>query len=331
VSQADPHRRGVADTASDARHPRRQGATTVKHKKRTRRPPRSAGYWPYLTPGVVLCALFLVVPLLMTIGYSFTRWQGIGDPEWIGLDNYVRLFQDAAFWQSFRNIAFIIIGMALVPTLLGLVIATALFDQVGKKFGTGMVNGLRSALYLPQVIPVAVTGLMWGWILAPRGAVNEVLSSIGLGSLTQNWLGSPDFALWSVLGVLIWMQLGYPLILFMAGLQRIDPELYEAAAIDGASWLQRFCRVTVPLLRPELYVVLVTTTIASLKVFAQIFVLTGGGPGHSTLVPSYFAYQNFFERADVGYGSAISTVMTVMVLLIAAVFLFRQNRDERTA
>ncbi|MFJ8807092.1 carbohydrate ABC transporter permease [Streptomyces sp. NPDC102490] len=295
---------------------------------KTKRHPRSTGYAVFLTPGLLLSLLFLVVPLVMTFYYSLTAWQGIGDPTFIGLDNYTRLFQDADFWASFRNIAFVIIGIAVVPTLLGLFLAALLFDYIGKKHGDGIVGIFRSGLYLPQVIPVAVTGLMWGWILAPEGAVNSILDTIGLGSLAENWLGDPDLALWVVLGVLVWMQLGYPLVLFMSGLQRIDPELYEAASLDGASWWQRFTRITVPILRPEVYVVLVTTTIAGLKVFAQIFVLTGGGPGNSTLVPAYFAYQNFFERADVGYGSAISSTITLLVLIIAGTMLTRQARED---
>jgi raffinose/stachyose/melibiose transport system permease protein len=295
---------------------------------KTTRHRRSTGYAAFLAPGLLLALLFLVVPLVMTFYYSLTTWQGIGTPAFTGLDNYTRLFQDADFWASFRNIAFVIVGIAIVPTLLGLFLAALLFDYIGKKHGDGVVSVFRSGLYLPQVVPVAVTGLMWGWILAPEGAVNSILDTLGLSSLQQNWLGDPDLALWIVLGVLVWMQLGYPLVLFLSGLQRIDPELYEAASLDGASWWQRFTRITVPILRPEVYVVLVTTTIAGLKVFAQIFVLTGGGPGNSTLVPAYFAYQNFFERADVGYGSAISSTITLLVLLIAGTMLTRQARED---
>lgn len=295
---------------------------------KTTRRRRPSGYAVFLAPGLLLSLLFLVVPLAMTFYYSLTQWQGIGDPTWIGFDNYTRLFHDADFWASFRNIAFVIIGIAVVPTLLGLFLAALLFDYIGKKHGDGVVSLVRSGLYLPQVIPVAVTGLMWGWILAPEGAVNSILDKIGLASLAENWLGDPDLALWVVLAVLVWMQLGYPLVLFLSGLQRIDPELYEAAALDGATWWQRFTRITVPILRPEVYVVLVTTTIAGLKVFAQIFVLTGGGPGNSTLVPAYFAYQNYFERADVGYGSAISSTITLLVLIIAGTMLTRQARED---
>jgi raffinose/stachyose/melibiose transport system permease protein len=130
---------------------------------------------------------------------------------------------------------------------------------------------------------------------------------------------------------MIWFQLGYPIVMFMSGLQRVDPELYEAADLDGATWWQRFRKITIAMIRPELYVVLVTTTIASLKIFGQIFVLTRGGPSNATLVPSYFAYKNFFEKAQVGYGSAISTVLTVLIVVLAVVFLRLQNRAERTS
>jgi raffinose/stachyose/melibiose transport system permease protein len=118
--------------------------------------------------------------------------------------------------------------------------------------------------------------------------------------------------------------------MFMAGLQRVDPELYEAAEVDGASWWQRFRTITIYLLKPEIYVVLVTTTIAALKIFGQIFVLTRGGPGNATLVPSYFAYKNFFEKANVGYGSAISTVLTAIILALTFAFLRIQARGELT-
>ena len=297
-------------------------------KTRSRRGGKG-GYLLFLLPGVLLFTAVIIVPLLMNIGISFTRWQGIGTPQWVGLEHYQRLIHDANFWASFRNIGFIIVAMVVVPTLLGLFLAAVLFDYVGKKIGPGTASAFRSGLYLPQVLPVAVTGIVWGWILHPSyGALNRILDSVGLGGLARNWLGDPDYALYSVMAVMIWFQLGYPIVMFMSGLQRIDPELYEAADLDGATWWQRFRRITVYLIRPEFYVVLITTTIAALKIFGQIFVLTGGGPSNSTLVPSYFAYQNFFEKAQVGYGSAISTVLTVIIIVLAFVFLRLQNRAE---
>jgi raffinose/stachyose/melibiose transport system permease protein len=289
-----------------------------------------AGYGLYLIPGVLASLAVIVVPLVMTVGVSFTRWSGIGSPEWIGFDNYTRLFQDANFWASFGHILLLIIAMAVLPTLLGLLLAAVLFDYIAKVYGPRWASVFRSGFYLPQVLPVAVTGIVWGWILHPGyGALNQILESVGLSSLSRNWLGDPNYALYSVMAVMIWFQLGYPVVMFMSGLQRIDPELYEAADLDGAGWWQRFRHITVYLIRPEFYVVLVTTTIAALKIFGQIFVLTRGGPSNATLVPSYFAYQNFFQKAQVGYGSAISTVLTVLIVVLAFVFLRLQTRDQR--
>ncbi|MCM4077834.1 carbohydrate ABC transporter permease [Paractinoplanes hotanensis] len=293
---------------------------------------RRKGYWPFLIPGVLASLLVIVVPLVMTVYTSFTKWNGVGEQRWIGFDNYTRLFEDSLFWGSFSNILLLILAMAVVPTLLGLFLAAVLFDYVAKKFSNRWASLFRSGFYLPQIIPVAVTGIVWGWILHPEyGALNKILESIGLGSLAHNWLGEPGSALYSVMGIMIWVQLGYPIVMFMAGLQRVDPELYEAADLDGASWWQRFRKITVYLIRPEFYVVLVTTTIAALKIFGPIFVLTGGGPSNATLVPSYFAYKNFFEKAQVGYGSAISTVLTVLIIALSIVFLRLQNRAERKA
>lgn len=290
---------------------------------------RRSGYLVFLVPGIVLSLGIIVLPLLMTVGASFTRWTGVGRPQWIGLDNYSRLLEDSNFWASFRNIGLLIAAMAVVPTLIGLFLAAVLFDYVAKRLSTRAASLLRSGFYLPQVLPVAVTGIVWGWILHPSyGALNSILDRIGLGSLARDWLGDPAYALFTVMGVMIWFQIGYPVVMFMAGLQRVDPELYEAADIDGANGWQRFTRIGVHMIRPEIYVVLVTTTIAALKIFGQIYVLTRGGPGNATLVPSYFAYQNFFEKADVGYGSAISTVLTGMILVLTFLFLRVQDRSQ---
>ncbi|MFI6078552.1 carbohydrate ABC transporter permease [Actinoplanes sp. NPDC051343] len=288
------------------------------------------GYAVYLIPGVIASTLVIVVPLVMTIYTSFTRWTGVGSPTWIGFQNYTRLFHDQLFWSSFGHIILMVVAMAVIPTLLGLVLAAVLFDYVGKRFSDRWASFFRSGFYLPQVIPLAVTGIIWGWILHPDyGALNKILNAVGLHGLAVDWLGNPKYALFTVMAVLIWIQLGYPIVMFMSGLQRVDPSLYEAADLDGASWWQRFRRITVYMIRPEFYVVLITTTIAALKVFAQIFVLTRGGPSNATIVPSYFAYRNYFEKAQVGYGSAISTVLTVLIIVLAFVFLRLQNRAER--
>ena len=288
-----------------------------------------AGYLVYLIPSAVLFLIVIMVPFLMNIGTSFTHWQGVGTPTWAGLDNYTTLFQDSEFWASFRHNIALIVAMAIIPTFFGLVLASALVDFVGKRFSPRWASVLRAGFYLPQVMPIAVAGIVWSWILSPdQGALNTFLSSIGLGSLQQNWLGDPKTAMGSVMGIMVWVQIGYPVVIFMAGMSRVDPSLYEAAELDGASWWQRFWRITIHLIRPEIYVVLLTCTIAALKAFGPIYVLTRGGPGGATSLPSYFSYQNFFEKSNVGYGSAISTVLTVIIVGLTVLFLRVQNNDD---
>ena len=204
-----------------------------------------------------------------------------------------------------------------------------LFDVIGRRFKPRTAAALRAAFYLPQVLPVVVAGIVWGWILRPDGAFNSLLDAIGLGALRHDWLGDPDTALPSVMAVMIWVQIGYPVVVFMAALQRVDPELYEAAEVDGANWLHRFRAITLPQIRPETFVVALTCTIAALKVFGPIFALTRGGPENATNVPSYFAYYTFFKKLQVGYGSAISTVLTLIIVVVAAVFIWLQYRSER--
>lgn len=288
-------------------------------------------YLPFLIPGAILSLAVIGVPLVMNIGISFTEWDGVTSPKWIGFGNYAKLFRDDTFWSSFEHNVGILVAMAIIPTILGLILAYALFDFISRRFGPRTASVIRACVYLPQVLPIAVVGVVWSWILKPDdGALDKFLSAIGLKSLGQDWLGDPKIALYSIMGVMIWFQIGYPLVIFMAGLQRVDPSLYEAAELDGASWIRKFWNITVPQIRPEIFVVLLTCSIASLKVFAPIFVLTRGGPGGATNVPSYFSYQNFFEKTKVGYGSAIATALTLLILVLTAVFLLVQRRGEES-
>jgi raffinose/stachyose/melibiose transport system permease protein len=291
---------------------------------------RRDGYGRYLLPGVLGFLAVIVVPFAMNIGISLTDWDGVGRLRWTGLANYRELFTDEVFWASFRHNVVIIGAMAVVPTVLGLMLAYTLFDFVARRFGPRTAAVLRACFYLPQVLPIAVAGIVWAWILsADNGAVNAALDRIGLGSLAHDWLGDEKVALLSVSVVLVWVQLGFPLVVFLSGLQRIDPGLYEAAELDGASWWRRLWHITIPQIRPEIYVVLLWTTIAALKVFPPIYVLTKGGPGDATNVPAYYSYQNFFEKTHVGYGASVAVVLTLIVLVLTIAFLrFQRGRAE---
>jgi raffinose/stachyose/melibiose transport system permease protein len=279
----------------------------------------------------VLFAIIILIPLVWNIYLSFTSWRGILPPVFTGLDNWAALLQDTKFWTSFLNSIWMIVAMVIVPTLLGLLLAAMLFDLVGKKFGGRLASFLRATYYLPQILPVAVAAIVIGWILRPEnGALNIILKAVGLGSLQHNWLGSPDTALLSIMFVMVWVQLGYPVVIFMAALQRVDPELYEAAELDGAGWFQRFRAITVNIIRPEIFVVALTCTIAALKVFGPIYILTRGGPGTSTIVPSYYSYSEFFQNQQVGYGATIATALTLVIVVLVIIFIKAQNAVERS-
>lgn len=302
---------------------RKQGVALIPKTK-----PRA--YWIYLVPGLALLTIVIIVPLVWNIYLTFTSYRGIQPPEWIGLANWERLFADSTFWTSFQNSLAMIGAMVVLPTLLGLVLAAMLFDLVGKKFGARMASFLRATYYLPQILPSVIAAIVIGWILRPEnGAMNNILGVLGLESLQQNWLGNPSTALPSLMLVLVWVQVGYPVVIFMAALQRVDPELYEAAELDGANWYQRFRAITVGMIRPEVFVVILTCTIAALKVFGPVYALTGGGPGTSTIVPAYYAYSQFFQAQQVGYGATIATALTAVIAVVAIAFVLFQARLER--
>ena len=257
---------------------------------------RSSRFVPYLIPGILGLAIIVIIPFVWNIYLSLTRWRGVGPVRFIGLQNWQRLFKDSTFWISFLNSFWIIVAIVVIPTILGLFISSLLTDVIQKKFGGKTASFLRALFYLPQLLPVAVAAIIMGWIFRPEdGAVNALLEQIGLGSLTHNWLGSPDSALPVLMFILVWIQLGYPIVIFM----------------------------------PELLVVILTATIGALKTFAPVYLLTKGGPGTATTVPSYYSYNQFFQVQQVGYGAAISTALTVVIIVFSVVFTIIQKRVEK--
>lgn len=285
-------------------------------------------YYLYFIPGAVGFLLIVLIPQIANFVLSFTVWKGVGLPRWAGLQNYQRLLTDDQFWGSMIHTLLFIISMTIVPVLIGLVLAALLFDYVRDQFGEQLSSLFRAGFYLPQILPVTTAGVLWGWMLNPLGVINIVLKAMGLGFLAQNWIGDATYALPAVSFVIVWIQVGYCLVVFMAGLSRIDPSLYEAAELDGATWWQRLVAITVPMLAPEIFVVVLTTLIAALKVFAPIFVLTAGGPDDATLVPSYLTYYHFFTTQRVGYAASIAVVQTILTIVLAVVFLRFQSRQE---
>ena len=295
---------------------------------------RPIGYWLYFVPGILLTLGVVVYPVVYNVWLSFQSWRGgFTVPAFVGLENWAKLLDDAAFWMSFRNIIFMIIAMVIIPTLVGLVLAAILFDVIGRRFSGRLASFLRATFYLPQVIPIAVAGVLFGWVLYPdkTGVLNQFLTWVTGSEVAINWVGGEGrTALFSVMLLMVWVQIGYPVVIFMAALQRVDPELYEAAELDGAGWFRRFHAITRPMIRPEVFVVALTTTIAALKVFGPVFILTQGGPNKATYVPSYYAYIQFFGNGtNKGYAAAIATAVTIVVAVVAVLFLRAQRRAEQ--
>ena len=264
---------------------------------------------------------------LYNVYLSFNSWQGIGTPEWVGLENYQNLIQDRVFWVSFLHAFQFIFAMSIAPTAIGILIAALIYDFIARYFGNAISTFLRISLYVPQIIALPIVGMLWAWMLSPNiGVVNTILREIGLGSLALNWLGEARTAMFALSIMMIWIQVGYTIVIFVSGMSRLDPYLDEAAQLDGATWFQRFRIVTIPQLYPEIAVVLLTTTVAALKVFGPVYVMTNGGPGDATKVPAYFSYFHFFSTTRVGYGAAIATVLALLLTALAIGLLRLQRK-----
>ncbi len=295
-----------------------------------RTPPRSgASRWArireaavgygFLAPNLALMAVFLFWPIIWAIQLSFQETQGFGQPEWVGFDNYTRLLGDPVFWQS--------LGNTLVLTLL-----TVPIDMIG---GLGLAVLLNSVLPARGVVrtiivlPMVISGVASGMIATiifyqSTGIINKTLVAVGLPAVEWQSAGVP--AMISIVIVSIWLRIGFNMIIYLAGLQGISPELYEAARIDGASRWQQFRSITVPLVGPSTFFLLIMNVIATFQAFDLIFVMTGGGPGYSTSVLGTYAYRNGFQIREQGYGAAIGVVL----LLITLAFTYVQWKTSRT-
>lgn len=280
----------------------------------------------FLYPSFFILAAFVATMLVWNMLLSFMRFPGYGTGKWIGLKNYVDLVSEQAFWDACLHSLYYVIPMAIIPCILALVIAVAVFDAFKGVLSEKLVPWVRGGFYLPQVIPIAITGTLWGWLLdGQQGVINALLRNWGLGQFQHDWLGRPIPALMSLTVVMIWLQLGFAFVIFLAGLARLDVATLEAASVDGASWWQRMRYIALPSLRPEILVVLLITVVGGLKVFAPVVYVTFGGPQGSTQSAATYAVDSFFGGQFIGGGSAVTTLMAlgigVGVSLIAFIFI----------
>lgn len=297
-------------TILPARPARSHGAAPRPGARRRRRRKALVAY-VYVAPALVLFLLFAGIPFLQTAQLSLFDWDGITQGTFVGLDNYRTLASDEIFRSSFLHAGVLVAMFATIPVSLGLVIA-AVFTAVPVRGATTY----RALIYLPQIISSVVVGVIWTWMYASDGPVNQVLRAVGLGGVARAWLGDFDWALVAVGMIGAWALTGMCMVLFVAGVQQIDTALYDAAKVDGAGRFREFLAVTLPGLRNEIGVVLTLTVVAALKTFDLVFVLTRGGPGTETMVPGLMLYTRAFGDGRVGQACAIAFILTLLVLAV---------------
>ncbi len=271
-----------------------------------------------VAPFVFFYLLFLIYPSVQVIVLSFTNADLTGAGKWTGLTNYIKLFQEPTFWTALVNTFYFILLTAVPNTLVGLGLALLVMRL------RRLRNLVMAAFFLPYVLPVSVVTSIWNWVLDSNfGIVNTLTHS------TITWFQDPIWAMPAVALVTIWWTVGFNVLLFIAGLQNIPPELYEAAALDGASGFRLFRSITWPSLWPVTSLILLLQLIAQFKIFDQIYLLTTGGPFNKTLVLLLYSYQEGFQQQHGGYASAIGVVLMVIILVVSALQTKLLNRGGR--
>lgn len=267
--------------------------------------------WLFVLPALAVYAVVVVRSLFLTFEYSLYRWDGIGPSTWVGLGNYSKVFTDPDLFGAIANAFKLIVFFSVIPVVLGLAIASTI-----RRIATSRLALIaRTVLFLPQVIPLVAAGIAWSWLLASTGLVNQLLSHVGLGHVSRAWLGDVGTALPAVGVIGAWVLLGLCILLFLAGMSKIDPALYEAARIDGAGPLREFVSITMPSLRQEIGVCVTVTVIAALASFDIIYISTQGGPANATMVPGLEIYYLAFSERQVGVASALAVVLMLLVVV----------------
>jgi ABC-type sugar transport system permease subunit len=279
----------------------------------------------FMAVPLLIYAVWVWGPALATVAISFTRWDNVSAPEWIGLHNYTRLFQDPLFKQSLINNFIWLVVFITIPTTAGLALAVVLDRKL--KF----TRLYQSAIYLPMVLSLPVIGLMFTWFFKPDdGLVNTLLGLISHGNISPGWLADPHLALAAVLTAAIWRHVGYVMVLYLAGLKGIDPAMREAAVVDGANEWQLFRRVTLPLLKPVTIIVLVITIIESLRAFDLVYVMTNGleGPNHATELLATMMFNAAIHNYELGYGAAVAVILLLISLAFIITYVAQVMREE---
>lgn len=275
-----------------------------------------------LLPTLLIYAVFVLVPIVWSAYYGFFDWKGIGASKFIGFDNYAEALKDPIFWKAFKNnliiVAASIFGQLPIALVLSLILRKSTLFQ----------RFVRSAVFMPMVVASVVIGMIWGYIYHPQiGILNFILEKAGLSSWIRDWLGDPSINMYAVSVPVVWANIGPYLVLFIAAIQNISSEVEDAAKIDGAVNSKWLYKIVVPMIWDTIKVAIVLCISGSLKAFDLIYIMTGGGPAQSTELLATYMYNNTFEVFRYGYGSAVSTLIIVisMILVLGSQVLMRRK------
>jgi multiple sugar transport system permease protein len=280
-------------------------------------------FWGYVfvLPLMLGFLVFTIVPFFTALYWSFTKYDGITDPQFIGIDNYVNLFQDEKFISSLWHTLYFTIGTVPTGAILALLVAVILNAKIR------FANAYRTAFFIPVVTSFVAVAQVWKWMYnSDYGLINGILDSLGL--YQPAWLAAEAWAMPAIIIMSIWKGLGFNMVIYLAGLQGISPSLYEAAKIDGAGAVKRFFYITLPLLRHTTLFIVVISMISSFQVFDQVYIMTSGGPADSTTVVVYWIYQNAFRFFKQGYASAMAYVLFAIIMIFTLIQMKLAQRKD---
>nr|WP_066346345.1 sugar ABC transporter permease [Geminocystis sp. NIES-3708] len=270
----------------------------------------------FLLPALIILSIIVFFPAIQAFSLSFTRFEYdlTQTPEWVGWENFERLFQDKLFRQVVTNTLIYLLGVVPPLVILSLLLAILVNQKIKA------INWFRTSYYTPVVISMVVAGIAWKAIYWSNGILNQFWLSLGFKQGIP-WLTSPDWAIWSVMIVTVWKGLGYYMVIYLAGLQGISPELYEAASIEGSDGWKKHWDITIPLMKPYIFLVAVISALSATKVFEEIYLLTQGGPRNATKTVVFYLYEKAFKELDISYASTMGLVLFVFILILSIINL----------
>lgn len=284
--------------------------------------------WVWVLPALALLLVFVYYPIVENLRLSLYSWNAFSaHPVFVGLDNYETAAGDPIFWRALRNNTVFAVTSLVFQVGFSLVLAAVLEEFVHQR----LRGFLRTVYFIPAVISITVAGILFSFLYNPQiGLLNRALGALGLESWQHSWLGEPGTAMWSIIAMSQWQSIGYTAILFVVAIQRVPREFYEAARIDGAGRIRSFFSITVPMVREMTTLITILTISGAFLVFNEVMVMTAGGPSNSSQVLGTWLYRNAFLNDDMGYASAIATVIFVITLLIGAsqIYVSRRRRIE---